>query len=274
MDINYSHPKENKLPTWLSHMQSLKHRDFNPEELVVEDLNRLLQPDAFNPLFYHSVPMMYLLDYTTGKYVTMSQSAKQVMGLDPEGFMEGGVEFTLRHYHPAHFKLFNEKIFSDRIQFIKNIAPEEQKNYIFSYNHRFKNKRGEYLNLLQRNCFIRSDAAGNPLLSFGMIINIEHYNREGQVVHLIEKVSTLPEGLRAEFINKTIYWVDQTTPVFSKREREVLLWIAEGLTSKEIADRLYISEHTVINHRRHMQEKTNALNTTALVSYAIRNGYI
>jgi len=62
--------------------------------------------------------------------------------------------------------------------------------------------------------------------------------------------------------------------LFSKREREVLLWMAEGLSSKMIAGKLNISEHTVINHRRSMQEKSNKPNATALVSFAIRNGII
>jgi len=61
---------------------------------------------------------------------------------------------------------------------------------------------------------------------------------------------------------------------FSKREKEVLQWMAEGLSSKMIAGKLNISEHTVINHRRSMQEKSNKPNATALVSFAIRNGII
>ena len=58
--------------------------------------------------------------------------------------------------------------------------------------------------------------------------------------------------------------------LFSKREREVLLWMAEGLSCKQIADKLRLSEHTIINHKRHMLEKSGCLNSVALVGYAIR----
>ncbi|MET1054476.1 MAG: helix-turn-helix domain-containing protein [Pedobacter sp.] len=68
--------------------------------------------------------------------------------------------------------------------------------------------------------------------------------------------------------------LQQLDKMFSKREKEVLLWMAEGLSSKMIADKLHISEHTVINHRRSMQEKSHKPNATALVSFAIRNGII
>ena len=68
--------------------------------------------------------------------------------------------------------------------------------------------------------------------------------------------------------------LEQDCKMFSRREREVLLWMAEGLSSKMIAGKLNISEHTVINHRRSMQEKSHKPNATALVSFAIRNGII
>jgi DNA-binding CsgD family transcriptional regulator len=73
---------------------------------------------------------------------------------------------------------------------------------------------------------------------------------------------------------KEVYYLNQGGKSFSKREKEVLLWMAEGLSSKMIAGKLNISEHTVINHRRSMQEKSNKPNATALVSFAIRNGII
>jgi DNA-binding NarL/FixJ family response regulator len=57
------------------------------------------------------------------------------------------------------------------------------------------------------------------------------------------------------------------------REREVLKLIAEGRTSKEIADLLYISPRTVEHHRANMMKKLNIKHTAALVRYAIRNGY-
>jgi len=69
-------------------------------------------------------------------------------------------------------------------------------------------------------------------------------------------------------------YVDKEHKLFSKREKEVLTWMSEGLSSKMIATKLNISEHTVINHRRSMQEKSNMPNATALVSFAIRSGII
>ena len=60
----------------------------------------------------------------------------------------------------------------------------------------------------------------------------------------------------------------------SKREREVLALIAEGLTTSQIADRLYLSPHTVQTHRDHVMTKLDLHSRVALTKYAIRKGLI
>ena len=62
----------------------------------------------------------------------------------------------------------------------------------------------------------------------------------------------------------------QLTP----REREILLFICEGCTAAEIADRLFISRRTVEGHRQKLLEKTSAPNSAGLVVYAVRHGLL
>lgn len=67
-----------------------------------------------------------------------------------------------------------------------------------------------------------------------------------------------------------------TTPEmrFSKREKEILKWTAEGKTSSEIAMILSISENTVNFHQKNMQKKFNAPNKTQIACYAAAIGLI
>lgn len=64
------------------------------------------------------------------------------------------------------------------------------------------------------------------------------------------------------------------TPVFTKREKEVLILIAEGLTNQEIADKLFISQLTVISHRKSLLEKTESKNTAQLIKYCFEFGLL
>jgi two-component system, NarL family, response regulator NreC len=60
----------------------------------------------------------------------------------------------------------------------------------------------------------------------------------------------------------------------SERERQVLRLIAEGVTSSDIAQKLFISVKTVLGHRANIMEKLNLHSRTELVKYAIRKGII
>ncbi len=59
--------------------------------------------------------------------------------------------------------------------------------------------------------------------------------------------------------------------VLSKREREVLSLIVEGLNSKQIAERLFLSERTISNHRANMLQKCKVNNTVELVKLYLDN---
>lgn len=58
----------------------------------------------------------------------------------------------------------------------------------------------------------------------------------------------------------------------SPREKEVLKWLAEELTSKEISEKLFISVNTVETHRKNILLKTGSKTTTGAVKYAIESG--
>jgi DNA-binding CsgD family transcriptional regulator len=60
----------------------------------------------------------------------------------------------------------------------------------------------------------------------------------------------------------------------SDRETEVLKLIVAGLSNKEIADKLFISVHTVVSHRKNISQKTGIKSQAGLTIYAISNKII
>jgi DNA-binding NarL/FixJ family response regulator len=73
-----------------------------------------------------------------------------------------------------------------------------------------------------------------------------------------------------EFINRSGKPLDET---LSTREKEVLTLLADGKSTKEIADLLFISPRTVEHHRASINKKLKIQNIVDLVKYAIRKGY-
>lgn len=58
------------------------------------------------------------------------------------------------------------------------------------------------------------------------------------------------------------------------REVEVLKFIADGMSNKEIGDKIFISHRTVDTHRTNLMKKLDVHNIAGLIRFAIRNGLI
>ena len=84
----------------------------------------------------------------------------------------------------------------------------------------------------------------------------------------------LPPGIAREVMDRYIQRTPEETgrPRLTEREKEVLRLIAEGKSSKEIAEMLCLSVKTVMAHRTNIMEKLDIHSRTELVKYAIRQG--
>jgi DNA-binding NarL/FixJ family response regulator len=61
------------------------------------------------------------------------------------------------------------------------------------------------------------------------------------------------------------------TPIITRREKEVLLLISEGMTNHEIAEKLFVSTTTVDTHRKNLLAKFEAKNTASLIRLATQS---
>lgn len=67
---------------------------------------------------------------------------------------------------------------------------------------------------------------------------------------------------------------DKKMPIITRREKEILLLIAEGLTNSAMAEKLFISIPTVNTHRKSLLEKFDVKNTALLIGKAIKYGFV
>lgn len=93
------------------------------------------------------------------------------------------------------------------------------------------------------------------------------------VINIYDDVSHIERKLLAAIEQS------QTNPYsdsheLSERERDVLVLVANGLANKEIADRLNISIHTVVSHRKNIAHKTGIKSVAGLTVYAMLNNLL
>ncbi|NOX64571.1 MAG: response regulator transcription factor [Chlorobi bacterium] len=112
--------------------------------------------------------------------------------------------------------------------------------------------------------------------------------KDADISELLKAIRKLAEGeeyLNKEITEKILHYVSGrnltshsigkvSPPPLTPREVEIVGLISKGLTSKVVAEKLFISEFTVIKHRKNIIKKLNVKNFTEVVSYAISNGII
>ncbi|BAU53858.1 response regulator [Mucilaginibacter gotjawali] len=80
--------------------------------------------------------------------------------------------------------------------------------------------------------------------------------------------------LEALEVVKHMYNSETGKPILTRREKEILILIAEGLTNAEMAEKLFVSQWTIDSHRKSIMTKLNTKNTAMLIKYAIENGLV
>ncbi|WP_372759052.1 response regulator [Litorivivens sp.] len=84
----------------------------------------------------------------------------------------------------------------------------------------------------------------------------------------------LSPGISEGVVNALLSKKDQPEDVLTCREKQVLQLIAEGKTTKDIAELLHLSVKTAESHRSHIMQRLDIHNVASLVRYAIRQGLI
>jgi len=101
------------------------------------------------------------------------------------------------------------------------------------------------------------------------------------IIHAAKSETVISPVMAKKLLNElniSDYKENGTTPAeldtLTKREKEVLQLVAGGSTNKEIAVNLFLTENTVKSHLRSIMGKLNMKRRHAIVTYAIKKGFI
>ncbi len=132
---------------------------------------------------------------------------------------------------------------TDKLYFFDKNTFEEHKNIILKYKI--------------KHLLVSDNAQKNNYIN----INI---NTKSEIIEIISAT------INREFEQKTENKQEELSP----REISIVECIAKGMTNKEIADKLFISTHTVITHRKNITKKLGIKSISGLTVYAILNNIV
>jgi DNA-binding CsgD family transcriptional regulator len=214
-------------------------------------------------------PIYFAIDYVKRKYLFFSNSLGNYKS---EEIIEGGLDFMIPLMHPDFFKIYNEKIFPATISLLRTIPQPEHSDYIFSCNHKIINANKQCTDFYQRYTYVTSEDTGLPSICIGMAIDISHFRLDNRITLSLEKANK--ETGITDVMEKRIFYPVREDFLFTNQEKIILQYIAEGLTSKLIGEKLNISSKTVSSHRENMLRKTKVINVAQLISFAFNNKII
>jgi len=264
------------------HFQKLQHTYeeylqkiyYDTHSVDAQDANSLLEKvQRIDFWANRTEPRYFIIDYTQQQYVLFSEACGYMVGYHPRDFMDNGLEHLRHVFHKDDFKIYNNHIFSRNCAFLQSQPQTEHYKFVFSYNFRVLNKQKRYVDILQQGSYITSPETGLPIYSLGICINVSALKFDSRMVHTIEKRDNDQYGANI-LQEQNFYFPNEEDCIFSRKEKEVLLYMTEGLNAQEIAQKMHIAEHTVNTHRKNMLKKSNTKNAVELVSKCIRNNII
>ena len=115
--------------------------------------------------------------------------------------------------------------------------------------------------------YVVKESASEKLLEGIDTVLKGEYFMDSSVSHkVIKKLMQFPQ--------KEAKITDASYETLTSREQEIMVLLAQGLSTKQIAEKLFISSKTVENHRSNILRKLNLHSTIDLVRYAARLGII
>lgn len=231
-----------------------------------QDYGITLQEIELTKVFaQYSSTFVFILDYATKSYPYADPSALQVSGHTNEAFYEGGLEFVL-HNNPD-FNVLNQNIYPDRTEFLDRHPDINLSQLRFTMNLSLRHPSGTVQTILQRNTVIHSADNQLPIAILGFAWNVTDQMTKGKFIQQIEQLNP-QTGTWQVLLSKEYYPNVDRDRLLSKREIEILKWVVEGYSSKQIADKLHLSLHTVNTHRKNMLSRTNSANAMELRLFA------
>ena len=216
--------------------------DYLPDadELSQTNLRQLVPYLQVSHRYYIEERLPHIQQHLSHLSESMEPSVSQMLST----FFEDYRQELSTHFQEEEYRLFP---YIERLQNGEKIT-DKVNNYFVDSHKNIKDKLTDLMQILYK--YLPSDNLNEELIE--MVFDIL------QLTEDLEKHTLIEERLLAPSNDYEL----------SDREREVLVLVAKGFSSKEIADKLCLSIHTVNSHRKSISQKTGIKSAAGLAAYA------
>ena len=214
-----------------------------------------------------------LCNYTTGQYEYVSDSIQSTLGYNLKGYTtEQLTSFVVSIIHEKHRDFILNSLLPVVFKYFKeNSTQITGTDYRYTVSMKLKNIYNIYEWYLVDTVIIEVDENGFPLRTLITSTNINAFKKDEPVYYNIMKKNA--DGIY-EIVLEGTENNAQDQYLLTQREVQIISLISQGYTNKEIADKLFISEHTIKTHRKNILKKTQCKGTAELTTFAFSRGLL
>ena len=211
----------------------------------------LKQIDAFH-LFQNEC--IFIIDYNQNKII-YKKGFYNVLGYRDDKITN---DFIIDHIHPDDAGIVTRIIKAAINYCIEH--PKNSTNNLLIIKHRLRKRDRTYINIINQSTVYHTDDSGRISMALIRFTDVTDMGNAENITWTFRA-----SNLNKEAFKKTIYKAYQG--FFTKRETEIIIEIEKGLSNKQIAQKLHISELTVATHRKSIFKKSNCHNPKDLILF-------
>lgn len=242
----------------------------NKKELLLEIIDQVASFFAVGSFYYFIVNFENItMDY-------VHDGVRAVLGIEPEDF---SMESCFEIMHPEDLASMNEKEAVVFDFFFNKIYSEDLFSYKTVYVMRLKNTDGTYRTLLHQASVFSISDDGKIQQSLCVHTDITYLNIP--INHNISFISSKKPSYHFSknsgnyaIIHENNSSLEKASfkDIFSKREKEIVEKLAQGMKFNEIAKLLFVSPHTINTHKKNILRKSGCKNTPELIARCYIDG--
>ena len=203
---------------------------------------------------------LYIHNFQT-KSISFQKGVSEFLGYSQDEFNS---QLVNSFFHPQDKAIVSRLIQASVSYAIENKFSQDAH---LSLTYRIRKKNGEHIKILRQSKVFEADKDGHLVSNFSLLTDISYMDTSNCVEWNFD-ANYLDQAAFKRYVGH------QYENFFSARQFEVIKGITEGLNSKEIADVLFISRHTVDTHRKNILKKARCKNSVELISFCKKNGLI
>jgi DNA-binding CsgD family transcriptional regulator len=226
--------------------------------ILEKHINKIIELDAYLP--YNST-FFCITNTQTLSFEYISKNMFSCVGLNADSLKEKGMRYFWNRIHPDDIDPWLQAL-NELMNFtIDKISFKERKKTNYTWSYRFKNANDKYVTIVQNTTPLEFDIEGKP------IIGLAHYTvldaKINMQVYASAKILNKNNEYETKYFNN--FSQKLLTDGITNRERDIIRLLVLNLSSKAIAEKLWISSNTVDTHRRNILKKLNISTTGELV---------